>query len=136
MNIYRPGDAMHILHVVPAVDATPASGFVYYPRYQVGDEHALSSQAEQFIKDEFVAMAEERGISVNVVVVKDSPRHDHVGWAVCEHADELQASPLVLYAHHRSIFEELMLGSSVTKFVARNCKRPVLLVNPQHSQLQ
>ena len=104
LNIYRPGDKLHVLHVVPNGTTTPASGFLYYPGYQVGDEALLHAQAEQFIKDEFVSVAEERGVSVNVRVVKNTSRHEHVGWAVCEHAEELEAAPLVLYAHHRSLF--------------------------------
>jgi nucleotide-binding universal stress UspA family protein len=128
-NLYRPGDAIHILHVVPALRDAPASGSLYYPRYDpVGCEQSLWSQAEQFIQDEFVAVAQERGITANIVLVKESKGHD-IGQVVCQEAEKLSASPLVMYSHQKSRMEEFFLGS-VSKYCATACKRPVLLVHP------
>lgn len=133
-NLYREGDAVHVLHVVPEALSSPASGSIYYPQPTDPEvDRALWRQAEEFIRDEFVEPAERHGVAVNVVLVKES-RYKTVGWAVCRKAEELQASPLVLAAHQKSKLEEMLLGS-VSKFCVSHCKRPVLLIHPEHSHL-
>jgi nucleotide-binding universal stress UspA family protein len=135
-NLYRPGDSLHLLHVVPDAASQPAaSGSLFYPPNDPLDEaDALTHQAEEFIAAEFVALAARRGVEVTVILLKDS-RHKHVGRAVCRKAEELGAAPLVLATHHKSYWAEMLLGS-VSKFCAANCKQPVLLVHPDHSQVQ
>ena len=68
---------MVVLHVVPALREAPASGSLYYPRYDpVGCEQSLWSQAEQFIQDEFISVAKERGVDAKIVLVKEAKGHD------------------------------------------------------------
>lgn len=132
-NLYREGDSLHILHVVPEALSSPASGSIYYPQpIDPETERALWRQAQEFIQNEFVEIAKRKGVTVNVVLVKES-RHKHIGWAVCKKAEELQASPLVLACHHKSKLEEMLMGS-VSKFCAEHCRQPVLLIHPDHSQ--
>lgn len=132
VNLYREGDSLHVLHVVPEALSSPASGSIYYPQpIDPETERALWRQAQEFIQDEFVEIAKSKGVTVNVVLVKES-RHKHIGWAVCKKAEELQASPLVLACHHKSKLEEMLLGS-VSKFCAEHCRQPVLLIHPDHS---
>jgi nucleotide-binding universal stress UspA family protein len=64
--------------------------------------------------------------------VKESKGHD-IGKVVCEEAERLEASPLVMYSHQKSRMEEFFLGSGVSKFCATACKRPVLLVHPSQA---
>ena len=90
-NVYRDGDSVHILHVVPEVYSSPASGSIYYSAHDPEADQKLWRQAEEFIQEEFVSMAKCQGIGVEVVLVKES-RHKHVGWAVCEKAEELEVS--------------------------------------------
>ncbi len=123
--------------MLPEVHAAPASGSLYYPSYDAESDQ-LWEKAESFIRSEFVAAAAARGVDCHVQLTKmregGHRRHKHVGMAVCEKAEELDAQPLVLFAHHRSFLEEWLLGS-VSKFCAANCKSPVLLVHPEHTAL-
>ena len=57
-----------------------------------------------------------------------------IGKAVCAKAEELGAEPLVVAAHDKGPIEELLLGST-SKYVAAHCKRPVLLLHPNHSNI-
>lgn len=133
-NLYRAGDSLHLLHVVPDVFSSPASGAIYYPSMPDPEvERALWQQAEDFITETFVGAAAAQGVAVNVILVKESA-HKTVGWAVCRKAEELHAAPLVLATHHKSAWEEMLLGS-VSKFCAAHCRQPVLLLHPEHSNL-
>lgn len=134
-NIYRPGDSMHIVHVVPDDLSSPASGSLYYaPPAGTEAEAMLWSQAEEFIAAEFVRPAAAAGVAVHVEMVHEG-EHRHVGRAVCAAAERLHAEPLVLATHHRAWIVQSLLGS-VSRFCAANCKRPVTLVHPDHSLLQ
>ena len=134
-HIYRPGDAVHLLHVVPSIHSSTANGSVYYSFNPVENDSSLFDQARQFIEEEFVSTARERDIPVEVVLIKeDTKQHKHVGAAVVKKAEELCASPLVLFAHHKTKFEEIFFGS-ISKWCAANASCPVLLVHPDHSQV-
>jgi nucleotide-binding universal stress UspA family protein len=134
-NLYRPGDVLHILHVVAETYSSPAPGSVFYAHnsFDPDTDPTLEDAASTFIREEFLSLAEKRGVTANVVLVREHSRREAVGRAVCRKAEELGAEPLVLATHHRSYFEEMMLGS-VSKYCARNCKRPIMLVHPSHSQ--
>ncbi len=55
-------------------------------------------------------------------------RHKGIGLAVCKKAEELQASMLVMAAHNKSRFEEIIMGST-SKYCVAHCKKPVLLLH-------
>lgn len=63
---------------------------------------------------------------LQVVLVKE--KHKGVGRALCRKAEELNASPLILAAHPKNRFEEMLTGST-SKFCVAHCKRPVLLLH-------
>lgn len=136
-NVYREGDRLHVVHVVPDVASMAPRGFYYPEAYQSSDledaTQCLSNQAEDFIQGTIVHMAKERGIEVNLVIVKEK-KHKHIGKAVCEKAEELEAAPLVLATHDKSYFERMLLGS-ISNYCLAKCKRPVLLLHPNHSAL-
>ncbi|PSC75094.1 adenine nucleotide alpha hydrolase [Micractinium conductrix] len=136
-NLLRPEDELHLLHVVPDVFTSPASGSVYYCSSPDPEtERLLWNNAKQFFLDNFVEPAKERGLedAVTLHLVKES-RHHHIGKAVCKKADELAAAPLVLAAHDRGPLEKLLLGS-VSDYCVTHSKRPVLLLHREHSALQ
>jgi nucleotide-binding universal stress UspA family protein len=51
---------------------------------------------------------------------------DSVGHCVCNKADDIQATLVVIPSQDRSSVSELLLGS-VTQHVLHRCKRPVLV---------
>ncbi|KAI7843254.1 hypothetical protein COHA_003088 [Chlorella ohadii] len=136
-NLVKPGDELHLLHVVPDVFTSPASGSIYYcssPDPEM--ERALWQQAKSFFVDNFLEHAKAEGLEdcCWLHLVKES-RHKHIGKAVCKKADELGAEPLVLAAHDRSALEKMFLGS-VSDYCVTHSKRPVLLLHPHHSALE
>lgn len=136
-NVLKRGeDHVHLLHVVPDLFTSPASGSIHYCSSPDPEtERALWHQTQQFFEDHFVAHAKCCGLgdSVTLHLVKES-KHKHIGKAVCAKAEELGAEPLVVAAHDKGPIEELLLGST-SKYVAAHCKRPVLLLHPNHSNI-
>ncbi|KAL4447495.1 hypothetical protein ABPG75_004714 [Micractinium tetrahymenae] len=135
-NLLRPQDELHLLHVVPDVFTSPASGSIYYcSSPDLETERMLWSQAKQFFVDNFLEHAKQVGLEDTVCLhlVKES-RSRHIGKAVCKKAAELGAEPLVVAAHDKGPIEKLLLGS-VSEYCVAHSKRPLLLLHPNHSQL-
>eukprot|EP00884_Botryococcus_braunii_P020544 jgi/Botrbrau1/7173/Bobra.0300s0006.1 len=127
-HIYRPGDVLHILHVLPFVDTRPASGQLYYvPPADQALEEVMVEHAQQFIKENFVAEAEKLGITFEVDVVKGTCLQS-TGQAVCSAAEKLQAAMLIVHTHRKSMVEKIMMGS-VSAYCANHAKVPTLLLH-------
>ncbi|KAI3429280.1 hypothetical protein D9Q98_005376 [Chlorella vulgaris] len=133
-NLLKPTDELHLVHVVPDIFHTPASGSIYFVESPDPEtERLLWQEAKQYFADHFLDHAKASGLedSVWLHLVKER-RHKHVGKAVCKKAEELCADPLVVASHDKGAIEELLLGS-VSKYCATNSKRPVLVLHPNHN---
>lgn len=130
--MYKPGDRVTILHVLSTSHDSPAPGSVFYAHNSWDPlvDETLQEQAQEFLQQEFVERASEQGIDVDVILVIEHSRRSTVGRIICKKAEELGAEPLVLGTHQRGYFQEL-LASSVSRYCAKNCKQPVLLVQPK-----
>lgn len=131
-HLYRPGDALHILHVVPraVATATPSGALFYAPPPPATAEADLACAAEAFIRDHFLAAAEVRGLpegSVVVDIVHERACATSVAAAIVGAADDLDAAAVVLLAHGRTRVQELVWGS-VSKAVQAASGRAVVLI--------
>ncbi|GAB4821612.1 hypothetical protein N2152v2_008658 [Parachlorella kessleri] len=127
-HLYRQGDTLTVLHVVPDSDAGPTSGSIYYcpPCHDPESERCLWSQAREFLEENFVEAGKQQGIEVQVVMAHE--RHKGVGRALCKKAAELRATMVVLGGHKKSKVEEMLMGST-SKYVAYHCTQPVLVLH-------
>ncbi|KTG08243.1 universal stress protein [Haloferax profundi] len=80
-------------------------------------------QEGQRVVDEFVARAEERGISATGDVLRGTPYE-----AIIDYADEHDVDVIVMATHGRRGVERVLLGS-VTERVVRTAPVPVLTVH-------
>eukprot|EP00775_Hariotina_reticulata_P007428 gene7428-7637_t len=115
-NVYREGDQIHLVHVVPRlafaaqygvppVDFVPAAGNNTY-------ESAVQ-RAEQFIIDRFVRVLPPTVRSPVVHIIKK--------------AEELDAVAICMASHNKGRMAEFFLGS-VTQYCTHHSKRPVIIV--------
>lgn len=135
-NLLRPGDHLHLVHViprlvfsstfgVPPVDFVPSADSTAY-------EQSLA-KAERFILDKFVRQlpASYSGAAPVVHIIKSETDTESVGHVLVKKADALGACFLALASNSRSRVAELFLGS-VTQHVLHNSRRPVVVVPKQH----
>jgi nucleotide-binding universal stress UspA family protein len=131
-NLLRPGDHLHLVHViprlvfsssygVPPVDFVPASDSTAY-------EKSLAL-AESFILSKFVRQlpASYQGAAPVVHIIKSETDTESVGHVLVKKADALNACFLALATNSRSRVAEIFLGS-VTQHVLHNSRRPVVVV--------
>jgi nucleotide-binding universal stress UspA family protein len=129
-NIYREGDQVHIVHVVPrlafaAQYGVPPVDFV--PAAESNTYETAVQRAEQFIIDRFVKAMPPSVRAPVVHIIKSEVDTESVGHVLCKKADELEAVAIVMASHNKGRMAEFFLGS-VTNYCTHHSHRPVVIV--------
>jgi len=132
-HLFRAGDALHILHVVPlpSPPVTPSGALYYVPPPPASAADDLAAAATAFIESHFLADEKLAALppgSVHFDIVRECASERCVGATIITAADGLDAAAVVLLAHSRSRVQEFVWGS-VSKYVAAHTTRPVVLVH-------
>lgn len=70
-----------------------------------------------------------KALGVDPAIVDTKLLEGSAGVVICSVADDLQPDVVVVGSHGRGWFQRLVIGS-VSEYVARHCKSPVLIVRP------
>mmetsp|Transcript_355 Transcript_355/g.944 ORF Transcript_355/g.944 Transcript_355/m.944 type:complete len:430 (-) Transcript_355:66-1355(-) len=129
-HLYREGDTVHLLHVVPKVAQQMAvSDGLGTTIAALEVRHAHSDET---VSQRFQQMLDGGGVPYKVDLIKEM-RDDSVrslGTAIVDKARDLGASSIVMASHNRGFFEEFVLGS-VTNYVTHHCTDiPVVVLHP------
>lgn len=138
-HLYRPGDTVHLLHVVPAPARafTPPSGAIgYIPPPPATASADLEAAATAFLADRLYPEAISRGLDpatmVRPTVVHEACSRrsstEAVAFTILQAATEVKASQLCMTSHNRARLHEAIWGS-VSKTVAAQARIPVTLVH-------
>ncbi len=141
-HLYRPGDTVHLLHVVPAPARTftPPSGAIgYIPPPPPSAAADLEAAATAFLAARLYPEATARGLDPGAMVrpgvvheatgsSRRSSSTEAVAFTILKAADEIGASNLVMVSHHKARLHEALWGS-VSKTVAAQARIPVTLVH-------
>lgn len=129
-NVYREGDQIHLVHVVPrlafaAQYGVPPVDFV--PAAENNTYESAVQRAEQFIIDRFVKQLPANVKAPVVHIIKSEVDTESVGHVLCKKADELDAVAICMATHNKGRMAEFFLGS-VTQYCTHHSKRPVIIV--------
>lgn len=134
-HIYRPGDTLHLLHVVPAParESAPPSGAIgYIPPPPPTAAADLEAAASAFLEERLYPEATARGLDPAAVVrpaLVHEPATESLATTIVRHAEsQLKASCIVMVSHHKARLTEALWGS-VSKAVASKARIPVTLVH-------
>lgn len=128
-NCYRPGDEVHLLHVIPRLQLAASFGAPpvdFLPYQDPNAYQSLIKSAEAFIAERALAHLGELEPAPVVHLVKYETDTDSIGNVICKKADELDVALVVMARHQKSKLQEFFLGS-VTSFVVHHSKHPVLV---------
>lgn len=126
----RPGDEVHLVHVVPRVQQAAVFGAPpvdFLPQQDPAAYAALIKNAEAFIAARFLPRLLALSPDPVVHVVKADVDTDSIGNVVCRKAGDLGAAALVMASHSKSRLQEFFLGS-VTAYCCHHSPAPVLVV--------
>lgn len=132
-NIYREGDEVHLLHIIPIPMPEVVGGFgamdsivTIDPDPQKDLKHI--ADAKEMMKKRFVTKVASRGVPYQVEIVHFMTDADSIGEAICKRAETLKASAVCMAKHNRRALSEFFLGST-TKYCTTHCKSPLIVLH-------
>lgn len=132
-NLYRDGDVLHLLHVVPpSTNAAMANGLTAHAAsFDDGDESAglvLLQRTRENIEKAFVKQCREAGARVEVDVIVQGRCSQALSDAIIGKVEELSAAVVVMPEQRQTLFESFFFQTPVAQQVAQRCKRPTVLI--------
>lgn len=130
-NMYRTGDVLHFLHVVPRQEPATTYGAPpvdFLPQQNPKSSQKLAEQALSFIKERLLPMLGDMQPEPVVHVVKSDTDTDSIGNVVCQRAEAHGVVAVVMAGRSKSNVGDFFMGS-VTNFCTHHCKKPVLVVH-------
>ncbi|DBA70403.1 TPA: hypothetical protein ACH3X2_011817 [Trebouxia sp. C0005] len=130
-NMYRSGDVLHFLHVIPRQEPATTYGAPpvdFLPQQNPKSVQRLAEQGLSFIKERLLPMLGDIQPDPVVHIVKSDTDTDSIGNVVCQRAEALAAVAVVMAGHSKSRVGDFFMGS-VTNFCTHHCKKPVLVVH-------
>eukprot|EP00879_Flechtneria_rotunda_P003575 GHRR01003809.1.p1 GENE.GHRR01003809.1~~GHRR01003809.1.p1 ORF type:complete len:175 (+),score=39.74 GHRR01003809.1:47-526(+) len=129
-NIYRDGDELHVLHVVPRLAFAARLGVPpvdFVPAAENNTYETAVQRAEQFIIDRFVQALPPSIKAPIVHIIKSEVDTESVGHVLCKKAEELDAAAICMASHNKGRMAQFFLGS-VSQYCIHHSKRPVIIV--------
>ncbi|KAG1670775.1 hypothetical protein FOA52_014003 [Chlamydomonas sp. UWO 241] len=130
-HLYRPGDTVHLFHVVTAgVKVFINTDLGLDEIVDDGGENSrkLEEEARDYLTSTFVPVLEEKKIPYQVEIVRFATDNESIGAVVCKRAAVLNAAAVVMAKHARGSIAEFFVGS-VTSYCTHNCASPVLVMH-------
>eukprot|EP00798_Chlamydomonas_sp_ICE-L_P003226 gene3226-13248_t len=139
-NAVRPEDELHLIHVIPhsAIKASPyalpASDYMFGG--DAAKAEAAKEKAREFIHKRFLSrLRATMSHNAYVHIIQAGPNDPPVGQVVCDKAEELDASCVMMASHNKSHMQELYVGS-VSRHIQHRCHKPVAIFHLQACMLQ
>jgi len=129
-HIYRQGDVLHLLHVVPASSGLLAQGqcLAYMMPPEEGLQEQMAARAKQYFEQHYMQLAQQSGATVELDLVHGSCRHS-VTNTICEKVQSLDAELVVLPIQRKRSFIEDLFQAPISKQVAQVCPCPTLIIH-------
>lgn len=128
-HIYRPGDVLHLLHVVPASNNLLPQGqcLAYTMPPEEGLQEQMADRARQYFEQHYMQVAQQSGAKVELDLVHGNCRHS-VTNTICAKVQDLAAELVVLTVQRKRSFIEELFQAPVGKQLADVCPCPTLII--------
>ncbi|KAK9861143.1 hypothetical protein WJX84_008860 [Apatococcus fuscideae] len=127
-HIYREGDTVLFLHVLPASQGRPGRGSSFHSS-DPHHEELLTENVRSTMQDRLVEHAASVGAHPQVSIVKgEGGDADSIGDIICRKAEETQAALVVMAAHTKGSPQERHAVGAVTRYCTRHCTSTVLVM--------
>jgi len=135
-NLWRPGDVLHLLHIVPALPphmsySLAPDGMLYsLPLPQIEEAQIEESHWRDLLLERFGPMLQANQVNFQLDVLTDygTDPLQGVASAVVLTAEKLDAAALVVCGHSKGTFAEWLLGS-VSDFAVHHSAVPVVVLH-------
>lgn len=120
-NLYRPGDMVNIIHIVPRVQANAGDVPMWYGVYEL----PLEMPAPEDVVDKGLAMVHERVLPLlsphnvphKVHILEKHTDTETIAKAIAAKAEELRAHSITLAHHKKGTLTQWFLGSVCSELI-------------------
>lgn len=129
-HLYRDGDVLHLLHVVPAASSVTCCGGFDLASTLPPEEGLQESMAAHAIEyfAQYMQLARKHGADCELDLVHGACNQT-VSKDICRKVEELSAAVVVLSEQKQGFIESIFMQTPVTQHVVQNCSRPTLVLN-------
>eukprot|EP01026_Neomeris_dumetosa_P047719 TRINITY_DN4106_c0_g1_i1.p2 TRINITY_DN4106_c0_g1~~TRINITY_DN4106_c0_g1_i1.p2 ORF type:complete len:375 (-),score=31.44 TRINITY_DN4106_c0_g1_i1:613-1737(-) len=126
-EIFREGDFIHLLHTIPSYSEM-------VEEYPFGQRVLINGNcSDKGICPDCVDELKRRNIPFQVQVVREQHEIPSVSQAICDIAQDLHASMIIMSSHSKNFLQELFKGSH-TNYCVHHCSDPVVVLHPPKMQ--
>lgn len=128
-HVYRDGDSLHLIHVVPATTSLTAPSALSLAAAlppEDGLQEHMERTAREFFEATCLKLAKQHGASATLDLVR-SPCNRSISNAICAAVEELDAALVVLNIQRSPSWLATLFQDPVSKQVAEACARPTLI---------
>lgn len=130
-NVYRAGDAMHLIHVIPPgqrLVVSPDLGIEGVIEEDEATKKQVETHALEFIHERFERVLSAKSVPYDVHLIRCDTSTDSIGQLICNRAESLDAACVVMAKHNKGTLKEFFLGSC-SSYVIHHCKQPVVILH-------
>eukprot|EP01025_Chloroclados_australasicus_P060065 TRINITY_DN7664_c1_g1_i10.p1 TRINITY_DN7664_c1_g1~~TRINITY_DN7664_c1_g1_i10.p1 ORF type:complete len:173 (-),score=25.56 TRINITY_DN7664_c1_g1_i10:292-810(-) len=132
-NIFREGDVVNFVHVVPSASGseawTPGWAGVYEAPYLLAsNQEELTEKGLHLVNEKFVPLVQAANCAFRVHILHHGTDPSGIADAITEKATDLNAHAIILAHHKASIIKTWFLGSVCLEIVNRNISTPLVIV--------
>mmetsp|Transcript_7082 Transcript_7082/g.12121 ORF Transcript_7082/g.12121 Transcript_7082/m.12121 type:complete len:159 (+) Transcript_7082:51-527(+) len=129
--VHSQQDELHLLHVIPRTKFAASAYSVPAIDVPVSVDRsayeAMIRKAEEFIVRRFLShMPSDSQITPIVHIIKSETDTESMGHIICQKAEDIKSTIVVMANHNKSGLTEWLAGS-VSQYVMHHCKKPVLI---------
>ncbi|KAK9823281.1 hypothetical protein WJX72_001580 [[Myrmecia] bisecta] len=124
-NIYREGDTVYLLHVVPYAQAAYSGVFLAPSPHE---QDTMVEQARAFMHERYIKILSAKQVPYHVIIQKGGGDADSIGQLICHKSDEVDSAVVAMASHTKGRIARYVVGST-TQFCVRHCRATVLVMH-------
>ncbi|KAK9830104.1 hypothetical protein WJX72_009803 [[Myrmecia] bisecta] len=128
-NLFRKGDELHLLHVIPEAVPEVMTDFMIY-NADPEDHARMVEKAKALLSSRYEPHCREAGGICNMHIVHYHTDTGSIGTAIGKLADNYNATAVIMAKHNKGLVKEALLGSA-TKATSKHCTKPLVLLHEE-----
>eukprot|EP00892_Ulva_mutabilis_P000292 jgi/Ulvmu1/10263/UM060_0064.1 len=131
-NLYRPGDMVNIIHIVPRIstgaDDVPMWFGVYELPLEVPASEDVVEKGLQMVKEHILPLFSPNNVPHKVHILEHHTDTETIAKSIAAKADELGAHSITLAHHHKGTLTQWFLGSVCSELIKIKPGAPLVIV--------
>lgn len=131
-NLFRPGDMVNIIHIVPRIQANAGDVPMWYGVYELPLEmpapEDVVEKGLQMVKETILPLLSPKNVPHKVHILEKHTDTETIARAIAGKAEELGAHSITLAHHQKGTLTQWFLGSVCSELIKIKAGPPLVIV--------